>query len=105
MNAEAIRARVFATLSPDANVRRAAEIELKAVCLLSSSLFAFLQCHAMLCHAKPDHFRLTNLYFDHRPAFRIRITSSGSHGITRIADNLLFLFIDVSCRFQTARNI
>ncbi|KAI1407806.1 ARM repeat-containing protein [Hypoxylon sp. FL1857] len=30
MNAEAVRARVFATLSPDANVRRAAELELKA---------------------------------------------------------------------------
>lgn len=31
MNAEAVRARVVATLSPDANVRRAAELELKQV--------------------------------------------------------------------------
>ncbi|KAI1449000.1 hypothetical protein ABKA04_007301 [Annulohypoxylon sp. FPYF3050] len=30
MNAEAVRARIVATLSPDANVRRAAELELKA---------------------------------------------------------------------------
>lgn len=32
MNAEAVRSRIVATLSPDANVRRAAELELKAVC-------------------------------------------------------------------------
>lgn len=31
MNAEAVRARIVATLSADANVRRAAELELKQV--------------------------------------------------------------------------
>ena len=40
MNAEAVRARVVATLSADANVRRAAELELKQVSL-PCSLFAF----------------------------------------------------------------
>lgn len=49
MNAEAVRARVVATLSPDANVRRAAELELKQVTstFTSISLFAFLYCNVM----------------------------------------------------------
>ena len=34
MNVDAIRSRVCATLSPDVNVRRAAELELKSVRLL-----------------------------------------------------------------------
>lgn len=38
MDANVVRSRVLATLSPDANVRRAAEIELKQV-RLSTSIF------------------------------------------------------------------
>lgn len=33
MDVNVVRSRVVATLSPDANVRRAAELELKQVCL------------------------------------------------------------------------
>ena len=63
MNAEAVRARIVATLSPDANVRRAAELELKAVrlhCLLHyNAMLCYVALgYSMLCYVMPCHVML-----------------------------------------------
>lgn len=43
MDVNIVRSRVLATLNPDANVRRAAELELKQVCLSLSNLVTPLE--------------------------------------------------------------